>query len=115
MYKRQDATGAWLPASVRAAANHGAICVIAPPGMGQLTVDFPVLDFYRRGLHLIGVNTLLHDTVACAKMLNEFAGFFESGALHPPPAPVETPLAKGLEAYRMVNEGFSGKIVLVNG
>jgi NADPH:quinone reductase-like Zn-dependent oxidoreductase len=109
-----DTTGAWLPASVRAAANHGAICVIAPPGMGQLTVDFPVLDFYRRGLHLIGVNTLLHDTVACAKMLNEFAGFFESGALPPPPAPVETPLAKGLEAYRMINEGFSGKIVLVN-
>jgi NADPH:quinone reductase-like Zn-dependent oxidoreductase len=110
-----DTTGGWLPASVRAAANHGAICVIAPPGMGQLTVDFPVLDFYRRGLHLIGVNTLLHDTVACAKMLNEFAGFFESGALPPPPAPVETPLAEGLEAYRLVNEGYSGKIVFVNG
>jgi NADPH:quinone reductase-like Zn-dependent oxidoreductase len=110
-----DTTGGWLPASVRAAANHGAICVIAPPGMGQLTVDFPVLDFYRRGLQLIGVNTLLHDTIACAKMLNEFAGFFESGALPPPPAPVETPLAKGLEAYRLVNEGFSGKIVFMNG
>ena len=110
-----DTTGGWLPASVRAAANHGAICVIAPPGMGQLTVDFPVLDFYRRGLQLIGVNTLLHDTIACAKMLNEFAGFFESGALPPPPTPDETPLAKGLEAYRQVNEGFSGKIVFVNG
>jgi NADPH2:quinone reductase len=110
-----DTTGAWLPASIRAAEKHGAICVIAPPGMGQLTVDFPVLDFYRRGLHLIGVNTLLHDTVACAKMLAEFAGFFESGALPPPPAPVETPLTKGLEAYRLVNEGFSGKIVFVSG
>ncbi len=83
--------------------------------MGQLTVDFPVLDFYRRGLQLIGVNTLLHDTIACAKMLNEFAGFFESEALPPPPTPDETPLAKGLEAYRQVNEGFSGKIVFVNG
>ena len=75
-----ETTGAWLPACIRAAENHGAICVIAPPGMGQLTVDFPVLDFYRRGLTLIGVNTLLHDTIACAKMLDEFSAFFESGA-----------------------------------
>lgn len=110
-----ETTGAWLPASVRAAEKHGAICVIAPPNMGQLTVDFPVLDFYRRGLTLVGVNTLLHDTIACAAMLTEFATLFQSGALPPPPAPVEMPLAQGLEAYRKVNDGFSGKIVLTTG
>jgi NADPH:quinone reductase-like Zn-dependent oxidoreductase len=107
-----ETTGAWLPACVHAAAKHGSICVIASPGMGKLTVDFPVLDFYRRGLNLIGVNSLLHDTVACATMLNAFAGLFASGALPPPPAPVEVPLSDGIEAYRLVNEGFSGKIVL---
>ncbi len=110
-----ETTGAWLPASIRAAEKHGAISVIAPPGMGQLTVDFPVLDFYRRGLMLIGVNTLLDDTIACAAMLTEFSTLFQSGALPPPPAPVEMPLVRGLEAYRKVDNGFSGKIVLVNG
>jgi NADPH:quinone reductase len=110
-----ETTGAWLPASIPATAKHGAICVIAPPGMGKLTVNFPVLDFYRRGLTLLGVNTLLHDTIACAKMLTQFSAFFESGALPPPPRPYEIPLAQGQEAYATVNEGFSGKIVLVNG
>ncbi len=106
-----ETTGAWLPVCVRAAEKHGAICVIAPPGMGKLTVDFPVLDFYRRGLTVFGVNTLLHDTVACAKMLTEFSGLFESGALPPPAKPLEVKLAKGLGAYKRVNEGFSEKIV----
>jgi NADPH:quinone reductase-like Zn-dependent oxidoreductase len=106
-----ETTGAWLPAAIPAAAKHGAICVIAPPGMGKLHVDFPVLDFYRRGLTLLGVNSLLHDTPACAKMLAEFSGLFQSGAL-PPPKPREIALAEGLEAYRLVQEGFSGKIVL---
>ncbi len=108
-----ETTGAWLPPAVRACAPHGALCVIAPPGMGQLTVDFPVLDFYRRGLTLIGVNSLLHDTVACAKMLTKFAAWFDSGELPPPPQPHKRLLAQGLEAYAQVNGGFSEKIVLV--
>jgi NADPH2:quinone reductase len=106
-----ETTGAWLPAAIPATAKHGAICVIAPPGMGKLTIDFPVLDFYRRGLTLIGVNTLLHDTIACAKMLGEFSALFRSCALPPPPEPRRMKLAEGLEAYWLVNEGFSEKIV----
>ncbi len=110
-----DATGAWLPASVGAAAKEGAICVIAPPAAGRTAVEFPVLDFYRRGLDLIGVNSLLRDAAACAKMLTEIAALCESGALPPPPAPLETPLAKALDAYRRVHDGASEKIVFVNG
>ena len=109
-----ETTGAWLPAAIPAAAKHGAICVIAPPGMGKPTVDFPVLDFYRRGLTLIGVNTLLHDTIGCAKMLAEFSVLFRSGALPPPPEPKSMKLSDGLEAFRLVHAGFSEKIVLTN-
>ena len=110
-----ETTVARLPASIRAAEKHGAICVITAPGMGQLTVDFPVLDFYRRGLTLVGVNTLLHDTGSCAKMLDAFSVFFDSVGLPPPPRPREMPLSQGLEAYSLVNAGASEKIVLVNG
>ena len=114
-----DTTAAWLAPAVRAAGPHGRLCVIAPPGMGKLTVDFPVLDFYRRGLTLIGVNSLLHDTVSCAAMLESFAKMFDAtrfdAKILPPPAePRQMPLSEGLQAYRLVNEGFSEKIVLVN-
>ncbi|MCW2315666.1 NADPH:quinone reductase-like Zn-dependent oxidoreductase [Rhodoblastus acidophilus] len=108
-----EATGAWLPAAVAACAKRGAICVIAPPGMGQPTADFPVLEFYRRGLTLIGVNSLLNDTVASAKMLATFANWFDSGVLPPPPRPHSRPLREALAAYAEVDAGFSEKIVLV--
>jgi NADPH:quinone reductase-like Zn-dependent oxidoreductase len=110
-----ETTGAWLPAAIPAAAKHGFIAVIAPPGMGKLTVDFPVLDFYRRGLTLLGVNTLLHDTIACAAMLRDFGQWFDAGALPPPPSAHVRPLSQGLAAYAEVNSGFSEKIVLVKG
>ncbi|HUO54192.1 MAG TPA: zinc-binding alcohol dehydrogenase family protein [Rhodoblastus sp.] len=110
-----DTTGAWLPASVPAAALHGALCVIAPPAMGQPKVEFPVLDFYRRGLTLIGINSLLRDTIACAGMFNEIAGLYATGALAPPPAPEQRPLSNGLEAYADVDMGYPHKIVLTPG
>jgi hypothetical protein len=47
--------------------------------MGQLTVDFPMLDFYRRGLTLLGVDSLLYDTIACA-FARRTRGLFRVGA-----------------------------------
>lgn len=107
-----ETTGAWLPACVKAGAAHGAICVIAPPGMGELSVDFPVLDFYRRGLTLIGVNSLLHDVTVSADLLNELAPWFENGALAPPPEPETRPLSEALAAYAEIDMGYAQKIVL---
>ena len=106
-----ETTGSWLPAAVRALANRGHICVIAPPNMGQTTVDFPVLDFYRRGGNLLGVNSLMHDTVSCASMLRKFSAHFDDGKLPPPPVAHEMPLTQGVEAYRSINKGGE-KIVL---
>lgn len=108
-----ETTGAWLPACVKAANPHGAICVIAPPGMGQLSVDFPVLDFYRRGLTLIGVNSLLHNVTASAGLLDELAPWFESSALAPPPEPEQRPLIEGQAAFAEIDMGYGQKIVLL--
>jgi NADPH:quinone reductase-like Zn-dependent oxidoreductase len=107
-----DTTGNWLAPAVSALANNGYLIVISPPSNQQVHVDFPVLDFYRRGSTLIGVNTLLHDTTASAAMLSEFAKRFDAGLLPPPPSARAIPLSEGAEAYRLVNDGLSGKIVL---
>ncbi len=98
-----DTTGKWLPASVAAMADHGHLVVIAPPGAGENSVEFPVLDFYRRGGTLVGVNSLLHDTFASAAMLSEFAKRFDAGALQPPAPAKVMPLTQGAEAYRLVD------------
>lgn len=105
-----DTTGAWLPPAIPALAPGGRVCVIAAPADGYATI--PVLDLYRRGAAVIGVNSLLHDTVATAQMLNSLRPSFESGALPRPENLVENPLADAVDTYRHVNSGHPEKFVL---
>ena len=83
--------------------------------MGQLTVDFPVLDFYRRGLNLIGVNTLLHDTIACAKMLDVFSTFSTEANCPRRRARAKCRCRKGWKPTDWSHAGAAEKIVLVKG
>ena len=106
-----DTTGFWLPAAVPALATFGRIAIIAAPVDGQ--VQLPALALYRRGGAVVGVNTLLYDTVACATMLSRFGQLFDDGSLPLPIDVHESPLSDGLERYREVNEGRSDKIVLI--
>ena len=107
-----DTTGFWLAPAVKTLANHGRLVVISAPPEG--TTDLPVLDFYRRGGTLIGVNSLLHDSSACARMLTSLGARFESGELPPPETPREWPLTDGIAAYQALEAGGAGKMVLTN-
>ncbi|MNZ54731.1 D-arabitol-phosphate dehydrogenase [compost metagenome] len=106
-----DTTGFWLSAAVAALATFGRIAIIAAPVDGH--VQLPALALYRRGGSVVGVNSLLYDTVACARMLSQFGKLFDEGLLPLPIDVHESPLGEGLERYREVNEGRSDKIVLV--
>jgi NADPH:quinone reductase-like Zn-dependent oxidoreductase len=106
-----DTTGFWLAAAVAALAPFGRIAVIAAPLDGH--VNLPVLDLYRRGGGIIGVNSLLYDGRACAAMLDRFAGAFESGQVRPPQDIVERPLTDGPAVYDEVNRGRTDKFVFV--
>jgi len=106
-----DTTGAWLSAAVSALSINGSIAVIAAPVNGQVT--FPILDFYRRGGNLVGVNSLLHDVSTCARMLDELRHGFDNQSL---PAPVnirECSLSDGRQVYADIDQGNTQKTVFV--
>jgi NADPH:quinone reductase-like Zn-dependent oxidoreductase len=106
-----DTTGLWLSTAVTALADFGRIAVIAAPPGGR--TELSLMDLYRRGGSVIGVNSLLYDSRACAAMLDRVSVAFAVGLLPPPPAPVEVPLGAALEAYREMEAGSAPKAVLI--
>ena len=108
-----DTTGAYLAAAVPALAMEGRIAVIAAPKGGQ--VELPVLPLYRRGGVVVGVNSLLYDTTACAKVLDRLGAGFSLGKLAAPRGFIRTPFNEALSAYTDVHAGHSGKRVFVMG
>lgn len=106
-----DTTGLWLPAAVPALAVGGRVAVIAAPADGHERV--PVLALYRRGASIVGVNSALHDSVACSAGLDALRPMFESGDLEPPANVIARPLSAAVQTYRDLAAGPSGKFVLV--
>lgn len=74
------------------------------------------MDFYRRQLRLLGVNSLELDAIDCAAILEDLAPGFESKALLAPDSSEieKQPLASAASAYEQVlNHHAKDKIVLV--
>ncbi len=106
-----DTTGHWVDAAVGGIAEFGRIATIAAPKGGH--VDLPLLDLYRAGGVLVGVNSLLYDVDACAEMLEPIGDAFDSGQIPPPKAVTEVRLDDGPAVYREVDGGSSEKFVFV--
>ncbi|MFJ4142032.1 zinc-binding alcohol dehydrogenase family protein [Pseudomonas sp. NPDC089734] len=106
-----DTTGFWLPAAVTALATFGRIAIIAAPVDGH--VQLPALALYRKGGSVVGINSLLYDCEACARMLNQFGQFFDQGLLALPSGLFESPMSEGLARYAEVNEGRGEKVILI--
>jgi NADPH:quinone reductase-like Zn-dependent oxidoreductase len=106
-----DTTGFWLAESVDALARLGRIAVIAAP-LDQGHVRVPVLNLYRRGGLVVGINTLLYDVGDCAAMLSRMVAGFDAGQLQPPAGLQLWPIEGGLAAYEATHQGGSGKAVL---
>jgi len=106
-----DTTGYWVDAAVGAIAEFGRIATIAAPQDGH--VNFPLLDLYRSGGVLVGINSLLYDVEACAEMLQPIMDAFDNDQI-PPPNPVrEASLDEGPDVYRAIDAGSSEKVVFV--
>jgi len=80
--------------------------------VGTRGVSFDLTDFYHRQLTLYGVDTRAYDTVASAEILKQLTSGFESGALRPAQVVGRYSLDQAVEAYREVNSGAKGKVVL---
>lgn len=105
-----DTTGSWLAAAVNTVASFGRVAVIAAPVDGLVSV--PVLNLYRRGGSIVGVNSLLYSLEDCARMLECISTEF-GDAMPMPGVFTELPLSEAVAAYHRVNEGSSEKIVLI--
>ena len=106
-----DTTGYWVDAAVGAIAEFGRIATIAAPKDGH--VRSPLLDLYRKGGVLVGVNSLLYDVEECADMLGPIAESFDRGEIPPPNAVTEVPLSDAPDVYRAIDAGSSEKFVFV--
>lgn len=106
-----DTTGFWLEAAVNTLAPFGRIAVIAAPVDGM--VNTPILNLYRRGGSIVGINSLLYSLEDSARMLGQIGAYFDKGVLPLPTGFRELPLAEGAAAYEAVNSGSVEKLVLM--
>lgn len=104
-----DTTGYRLPAAIRCLGSFGRVVVIAAPKGGH--VETPILDLYRRGGAIVGVNSLLYDSRASARMLDGIGALFTAGTLTCGRV-TEVPLADAVAAYRTVAQEGGDKLVL---
>ncbi len=105
-----DTTGFWLAGAISALHLYGTVAVIAAP-VARMT-EFPLLDFYRRGANIVGVNSLLHDLPTSATMLDQLRTMFDAGMTKPGNLR-ECALSNGVQIYREVDAGCSEKCVFV--
>ena len=105
-----DTTGLWLAGAVSALRMRGTIAVISAPA--ERIIPFPLLDFYRSGGSIVGINSLLHELPACASMLDQLRVMFDNG-LAAPGNLRERTLADGVQTYRDVDAGCGEKCVFV--
>lgn len=81
--------------------------------IGTRRVSFDLLDFYHHQLALFGIDTRAYDTVASAAILKELTPGFESGALRSARIESRYSIDQAMEAYKKVDSGAGGKVVLV--
>ncbi|MDF5721174.1 MAG: hypothetical protein PUP91_11985 [Rhizonema sp. PD37] len=73
------------------------------------------MDFYRRQLRLLGVNSLELNASDCAGILENLTPGFESKLLVAPDSIEKQALANAASAYESILKHSQGKIVLVPG
>lgn len=80
----------------------------------ERSVPFDILPFYRRNLHMLGVDSLKLTVTQCAQVLNSLLPGFDDGSLKAFDVDEATliPLDQAADAYRRVLDGSSERIVL---
>lgn len=92
-------------------APRGRLIVLASPGQRRQSLD--LLDFYHNESQLLGVDTLKRDMVASAALLDGIGTGFETGRFIPPVISRSVALCHAAEAYKQVEAGLRGRVVIV--
>jgi len=88
---------------------------VAIASTGERRVGLDLIDFYRRRLTLMGVDTRHSDAAACAAFLEAMRPGFEDNSLSAPTIVRTAPLSGAAGAYADVERGADGKVVLAPG
>lgn len=92
-------------------AQRGRLIVLASPGQRRQSLD--LLDFYHNETQMFGVDTLKRGMVGSAALLEGIGMGFEAGQFIPPVITREVGLSEAVEAYKQVNAGLRGRVVIV--
>ena len=79
---------------------------------GRREVCFDLIDFYHNESRLFGIDTLKHDLRASAEVLDALTPGFIAGDYRPAPIAEIFGLDEAQEAYRKVEAGTAGRVVL---
>jgi NADPH:quinone reductase len=102
--------GTMFKPSLNCVASGGRLIEIS--ATGQREVCFDLLDFYRHEQRIFGINSLSRDSRACARILDLLRRHFEDGSFRPAPIANVFGLTEIGDAYRSVEQGVPGRIVL---
>ncbi|GGD70280.1 quinone oxidoreductase family protein [Caballeronia grimmiae] len=102
--------GSMFETAVRMLALRGRLVEISATDRRQ--VGFDLADFYHNESRLFGVDSLKRDLTAAASILEALRPGFEDGSYLPPVIAQTFPLAEAIAAYRAVEAGRPGRIVL---
>jgi NADPH:quinone reductase-like Zn-dependent oxidoreductase len=87
--------------------------LIAITTSGPRRVCFNMVNFFRRELRFIGVDSFSLNTTACSAILSQLRPCFEAGILRPLAIARCYPFEQAIEAYHQVQQGgLDGKVVL---
>jgi NADPH:quinone reductase-like Zn-dependent oxidoreductase len=87
--------------------------LIAITTSGPRRVCFNMVNFFRRELRLIGVDSFYLNTTACNAILGQLQPCFEAGILRPLSIAHCFPFEQAVEAYQQVQQGgLDGNVVL---
>jgi NADPH:quinone reductase len=103
--------GVMFERAVRCAAHRGRVVEIG--ATGKRRVDFDLIDFYHNETQLLGADTRKLDASASGRILAALVPGFESGLYRAPTIAETHPLADGVAAYRAVERGSRGRVVIV--
>jgi NADPH:quinone reductase-like Zn-dependent oxidoreductase len=102
--------GVMFRGAVNSLARGGRLIEIAATGRRE--VCFDLIDFYHNESRLFGIDTLKHDLTASAEVLDALTPGFVAGDYRAAPIAETCGLYKAQEAYRKVEAGTAGRIVL---
>jgi NADPH2:quinone reductase len=102
--------GVMFEPSLRSVAHRGRLVEIA--ATGKRRVDFDLIDFYHNETQLLGADTRKLDAAASGQILAALVPGFESGLYLPPTIAETHPLADAVAAYRSVERGTRGRVVI---